>query len=45
MLYPNHGKYRSQISQAVNSLKSKGLLLQSDAVKIKEMAKKKSGQK
>jgi hypothetical protein len=38
MLYPNHGRYRSQISHAVKSLKSQGLLLQSDAVKIKEMA-------
>ena len=38
MLYPNRGKYRSQISHAVKSLKSQGLLLQSDAVKIKKMA-------
>jgi hypothetical protein len=38
MLYPNRGKYRSQISHAVKSLKSQGLLLQIDAVKIKKMA-------
>jgi hypothetical protein len=38
MLYPNHGTYVSQVSHAVKSLKSQGLLLQSDAVKIKELA-------
>jgi hypothetical protein len=38
MLYPNHGKYVNQISHAVKSLKSQGLLLQSDAVKIKALA-------
>jgi hypothetical protein len=38
MLYPNHETYVSQVSHAVKSLKSQGLLLQSDAVKIKELA-------
>jgi hypothetical protein len=39
MLYRNRGAYRSQISRAVKSLKSQGLLLQSDAVRIKKLAK------
>jgi len=38
MLYPSDSKYESQVVQAVKSLKSQGLLLQSDAVKIKELA-------
>ena len=38
MLYRNFGDYRSRISHAVNALKSQGLLLQSDAVKIKKLA-------
>jgi len=40
-LYPNHGAYRSQVSQATNALKSQGLLLPSDAIKIKNRAQKK----
>ena len=35
MLYPNRGQYVSGVAQAVESLKSQGLLLQGDAVKIK----------
>ena len=38
MLYPEDGVYESQVNHAVKSLKSQGLLLQSDAVKIKELA-------
>jgi hypothetical protein len=38
MLYRNNGVYRSQISHAVKSLKSEGLLLQSDAIRIKALA-------
>ena len=38
MLYPEDGVYVSQVNHAVKSLKSQGLLLQSDAVKIKELA-------
>ena len=39
MLYPDYGSYRSQISLAVKALKSQGLLLQSDAIRIKRQAK------
>jgi len=38
MLYPNRGAYRSQVSLAVKALKSQGLLLQSDAVRVKRRA-------
>ena len=37
-LYQNHGTYVSQVNEAVNALKEQGLLLQSDAVTIKEQA-------
>ena len=39
MLYIDPGAYRSQIALAVNSLKSQGLLLQSDAIRINQRAK------
>jgi len=40
MLYRNNGVYRSQISHPVKSLKSEGLLLQGDAIRIKALASK-----
>jgi hypothetical protein len=37
-LYQNHGTYVSEVNSAVEALKNQGLLLQSDAVTIKEQA-------
>ena len=37
-LYPNHESYVSQVVQSANDLKAQGLLLQQDAVTIKNAA-------
>jgi hypothetical protein len=37
-LYPNHGSYVSQVAGSANDLKAQGLLLQQDAVTVKQNA-------
>jgi len=37
-LYRNHGKYVSQVARSVRGLKAQGLLLQQDAVSVKQNA-------
>ena len=37
-LYPDHGTYQSQVVGSTNALKAQGLLLQQDAVRLKQAA-------